>query len=99
MLRVIDTETTSFEGGIVEIASVDIEFGAICNPMSDFVRPPEAIGFEAMAIHHITEDMVADAPFISEVIGRYLVPAFTWLITPHSTRASFHRLMPHGFAR
>lgn len=72
MLRVIDTETTSFEGGIVEIASVDIEFGEICNPMSDFVRPPEAIGFEAMAIHHITEDMVADAPFISEVIGRYL---------------------------
>ena len=72
MLRVIDTETTSFEGGIVEIASVDIEFGAICNPMSDFVRPPEAIGFEAMAIHHITEDMVADAPFISEVIGRYV---------------------------
>ncbi|WP_417640072.1 exodeoxyribonuclease X [Klebsiella aerogenes] len=72
MLRVVDTETTSFEGGIVEIASVDIESGAICNPMSDFVRPPEAIGFEAMAIHHITEDMVADAPFISEVIGRYL---------------------------
>ena len=72
MLRVIDTETTSFEGGIVEIASVDIESGVICNPMSDFVRPPEAIGFEAMAIHHITEDMVADAPFISEVIGRYL---------------------------
>lgn len=72
MLRVIDTETTSFEGGIVEIASVDIESGAICNPMSDFVRPPEAIGFEAMAIHHITEDMVADAPFISEVIGRYM---------------------------
>ena len=72
MLRVIDTETTSFEGGIVEIASVDIEFGAICNPMSDFVRPPEEIGFEAMAIHHITEDMVADAPLISEVIGRYL---------------------------
>ncbi|EKJ7334777.1 exodeoxyribonuclease X [Klebsiella pneumoniae] len=72
MLRVIDTETTSFEGGIVEIASVDIESGVICNPMSDFVRPPEAIGFEAMAIHHITEDMVADAPLISEVIGRYL---------------------------
>ena len=25
-----------------------------------------------MAIHHITEDMVADAPLIGEVIGRYL---------------------------
>lgn len=72
IFRVIDTETTSFEGGIVEIASVDIVDGVICNPMSDFVRPPEPIGFEAMAIHHITEKMVADAPPIDEVIGRYL---------------------------
>lgn len=72
MLRVIDTETTSFEGGIVEIASVDIVNGVICNPMSDLVRPPEEIGFAAMAIYHITEDMVANAPLISDVIGRYL---------------------------
>ncbi|MBK6269036.1 exodeoxyribonuclease X [Klebsiella michiganensis] len=72
MLRVIDTETTSLEGSVLEIASVDIVDGVICNPMSDFVKPTEAISFEAMAIHHITEDMVADAPFISEVIGRYL---------------------------
>lgn len=72
MLRVIDTETTSLEGSVLEIASVDIVDGIICNPMSDFVRPTEAISFEAMAIHHITEDMVEDAPLISEVIDRYL---------------------------
>lgn len=72
MLRVIDTETTSLEGSVLEIASVDIVDGIICNPMSDFVKPTEAISFEAMAIHHITEDMVADAPLIGEVIGRYL---------------------------
>ena len=72
MLRVIDTETTSLEGSVLEIASVDIVDGVICNPMSDFVKPTEAISFESMAIHHITEDMVADAPLISEVIGRYL---------------------------
>lgn len=72
MLRVIDTETTGLEGSVLEIASVDIVDGVICNPMSDFVKPTEAISFEAMAIHHITEDMVADAPLISEVIGRYL---------------------------
>jgi exodeoxyribonuclease X len=72
MLRVIDTETTSLEGSVLEIASVDIVDGVICNPMSDFVKPTEAISFEAMAIHHITEDMVADAPLIGEVIGRYL---------------------------
>jgi exodeoxyribonuclease X len=72
IFRVIDTETTSFEGGVVEIASVDIVDGVICNPMSDFARPAEPIGFEAMAIHHITEEMVADAPPIDDVIGRYL---------------------------
>ena len=72
MLRVIDTETTSLDGSVLEIASVDIVDGVICNPMSDFVKPTEAISFEAMAIHHITEDMVADAPLISEVIHRYL---------------------------
>lgn len=70
--RVIDTETTSFEGGVVEIASVDIVDGVICNPMSDLVKPTEAISFEAMAIHHITEELVADAPPIDDVIGRYL---------------------------
>ncbi|MNC79210.1 Exodeoxyribonuclease 10 [compost metagenome] len=40
--------------------------------MSDFVRPCEPISFEAMAIHHITEEMVADAPPIDAVIDRYL---------------------------
>lgn len=72
MLRVIDTETTDFEGSVLEIASVDIVDGVICNPMSDLVKPTEAISFEAMAVHHITEDMVENAPLISEVIGRYL---------------------------
>ena len=75
LLRVIDTETTGLEGGpetVVEIASVDIVDGVICNPMSDLVKPGVAIGFEAMAIHHITEDMVEGAPLLSEVIGRYL---------------------------
>lgn len=69
--RVIDTETTSIEGSVVEIASVDIVNGVICNPMSDFVKPLEAISFEAMAIHHITEAMVANAPAIEDVIGKY----------------------------
>lgn len=72
MLRVIDTETTSLEGGVVEIASADIVNGVICNPMSDLVKPPEPISFEAMAIHHITEDMVENASLISDVIDRYL---------------------------
>ncbi|MFT4271232.1 MAG: exodeoxyribonuclease X [Pantoea sp.] len=72
VIRVIDTETTSFEGGICELASIDIVDGQLCNPMSDFVKPPEPITVGAMAVHHITDAMVADAPPIADVIDRYL---------------------------
>lgn len=71
IIRVIDTETTSFEGGVCELASVDIINGQICNPMSDLVKPPEPITVGAMAVHHITDAMVAEAPPIDEVVGRY----------------------------
>lgn len=70
--RIIDTETCGFEGGIVEIASVDVTGGGdIQNPMSDYVKPDRPITFGAMAIHHITEDMVADKPEITDVVGSY----------------------------
>ncbi|WP_029570158.1 exodeoxyribonuclease X [Pantoea ananatis] len=72
IIRVIDTETTSFEGGVCELASIDIVGGKLCNPMSDFVKPPEPITVGAMAVHHITDAMVADAPPLSDVIDRYL---------------------------
>ncbi len=71
MLRVIDTETCGLQGGVVEVASVDIENGKIVNPMSDLVRPDRPIGHQAMAIHKITEEMVANKPWIEEVIPRY----------------------------
>lgn len=72
IFRIIDTETCGFEGGIVEIASVDVmPDGDIVNPMSDYVKPDRPITFSAMAAHHITEDMVADKPEIDSVCGRY----------------------------
>lgn len=71
VIRVIDTETTSFEGGICELASIDIVAGQLCNPMNDLVKPPEPITVGSMAIHHITNDMVADAQPIDDVIHRY----------------------------
>lgn len=71
MLRIIDTETCGLQGGVVEVASVDIENGKIVNPMSDLVRPDRPISYQAMAIHKITEEMVADKPWIEDVIPRY----------------------------
>ena len=37
MLRIIDTETCGLQGGIVEIASVDVIDGKIVNPMSHLI--------------------------------------------------------------
>ncbi|HAH6295558.1 TPA: exodeoxyribonuclease X, partial [Escherichia coli] len=53
MLRIIDTETCGLQGGIVEIASVDVIDGKIVNPMSHLVRPDRPISPQAMAIHRI----------------------------------------------
>lgn len=71
IFRVIDSETCSFEGGIVELASVDVNQGMLGfqtgNPMQDYVQPDRPIEFGAMAIHHITEDMVEHARPIEQI--------------------------------
>lgn len=71
MLRIIDTETCGLQGGVVEIASVDVVDGKIVNPMSHLVRPDRPITPQAMAIHRITEAMVADKPWIEDVLPHY----------------------------
>lgn len=69
--RVIDTETCGLEGGIVEIASVDVVDGVLSNPMSDLVSPDRPISIDAMVIHHITEDMVEGKPRIAVAVRKY----------------------------
>lgn len=76
MLRVIDTETCGLQGGVVEIASVDIQDGQIVNPQSHLVRPDRPISHQAMAIHRITEAMVADKPELEAVLPHYLGSAY-----------------------
>ncbi|MGD8105798.1 exodeoxyribonuclease X [Pantoea sp. FN0302] len=88
MLRVIDTETCGLQGGIVEIASVDVIDGQIVNPMSDLVRPDRPISRQAMAVHRISEAMVADKPPIEALITRYQGSAY---YVAHN--ASFDRRM------
>lgn len=54
----LDTETTGIKDGrLVELA---MNHGGLMAEIR--VLPPEEISFEAMAVHHITEKMVADLP-------------------------------------
>lgn len=88
MLRVIDTETCGLQGGVVEVASVDVIDGQIVNPMSDLVSPDRPISRQAMAVHRITEAMVMGKPPIEDAISRYHGSAF---YVAHN--ASFDRRM------
>ena len=62
-LLFIDTETTGFESDarIVSITSY-FENVATMGTYSGIFKPPVPIGLRAMAVHHITEKMVADKP-------------------------------------
>lgn len=66
-LLFLDTETTGLgkEDRLVQIAfkSSHIRNGHIVNLL---FKPPVPISFEAMATHHITEDMVKDADVFAE---------------------------------
>lgn len=69
MLWIIDTETCGLQGEIVEIASVEVIDGNIVNSMSHLILCQ--ITPQAMAIHHITEAMIADKLWIEDVIPLY----------------------------
>lgn len=70
---VLDTETTGISAAtdrMVEIAGVEVtgdrrDFQSLINPKRD-------IPFEAMAIHHITPDMVEEAPLAKEAVDNLI---------------------------
>ena len=67
ILRLYDTETTTLNGEIVEVAYTDVTADGYTSPVSHLIKPYSPIHFEAMATHGITEEMVSEAPRFSEV--------------------------------
>ena len=71
---VFDTETTGLAASkerIVELAAIRFVEGVPTEVFETFINPQRDISREVSAINHITNEMVADAPTISEVL-----PAF-----------------------
>lgn len=71
---VFDTETTGLSGAkdrIVELAAIRFVDGVPTEIFETFINPEREISPEASAINHITNDMVADAPTISEVLPSF----------------------------
>lgn len=64
---IIDTETTGLgpTDEIVEISAIDCEGNVLLDTL---VHPVGEISPEAQAVHHITEDQLADAPYFNHVL-------------------------------
>lgn len=72
---VLDTETTGLDytkEKIIEFAAVRLENGKIKDTYQTLINPEQHIRKSSIAIHGITEDMVADAPTESEVLEEIL---------------------------
>lgn len=71
---VFDTETTGLspvKDRIVELSAIRFVDGIPTEIFETFINPEREISPETSAINHITNDMVADAPTISEVLPSF----------------------------
>ena len=72
---VFDLETTGFNSdldGITEIAVCKVKNGEIIDEFTTFVNPEKPIPFNVQEVTHITDEMVADAPKMDEIIPKFL---------------------------
>ena len=67
----IDLETTGLsevKNEIIQIAIIKFHHFQPVEILSSYVKPRKVLKLEAAAINHITEDMVADAPYIEQIM-------------------------------
>lgn len=84
---VLDLETTGLDPaleGILEIAAVQLEAGAVVGSYHQLVKPRVEISPASQAIHQITDEMVADAPFIEDVLPAFVDFLADWPLVAHN---------------
>ena len=72
---VFDLETTGFDAdldGITEVAVCKVRNGEIIDEFTTFVNPEKPIPYNVQELTHITDDMLKDAPKMSEMIPEFL---------------------------
>ncbi len=84
---VFDIETTGLSAKyceIIELAGVKVQNGRMTERFSEFVKPSTPIPYHITELTRITNQMVADAPPISEVLPRFLDFADGCVLVAHN---------------
>ena len=66
---ILDTETTDLPkngGEVIQLGMVDAQGNTLLNTL---IKPKGKISADAAAVHHITEEMVQEAPTFNEIYG------------------------------
>lgn len=80
---VVDTETTGIDyenDKIVEVGGVLLDGSEVIKTYESLVNPGIPIPPTSSAIHHITDDMVADAPILDAAIQPFLEEEFDFIV-------------------
>lgn len=97
---VLDTETTGFsaeKNGIIELSAIKLGPGFV--PESCFttlINPGRKIPPEAEAVHHISNEMVADAPKFSEIAASFSEYISDCKIVGHNVKFDLEFLYAEG---
>lgn len=86
---VFDVETTGLSAVhdvIIELAAVKVKEGKIIERFSEFVNPHRRLSHHITELTHITDDMLKDAPEISDVIPRFLTFIGDATLVAHNAR-------------
>ena len=86
---IFDTETTGMSpcnDRIVEIAAVKIDTDGCHNRFHSLINPQLPIPSQVSQIHHITDEMVKDAPSFSQVGSDFLAFLENSTLVAHNAR-------------
>lgn len=84
---VFDLETTGvscIKDAIIEISAVKVKQGNIVDTFSTLVNPARPIPAGATAVNGITDEMVADAPYLHDVLGEFLEFIGDYVLVGHN---------------
>lgn len=87
---VFDLETTgmsSVDDAIIEISAIKVRNGNVTDTYSTLVNPERGIPYQATNVNGITDEMVADAPYIGPALEGFLKFAGTEVLVGHNIQS------------